>query len=78
MKSTIRHQVTAIAVPKTTGQTVSFGVGIFSCTKVLPEGFERCVALCRAFEVRFVANGTYFAGTQRNQEGAAPALRPSS
>src|SRR6266436_627110 len=30
-----RRQFTAFAVPKTTGQKVSFGLGLFSCTKVL-------------------------------------------
>jgi hypothetical protein len=35
MQTSDRRQLTVFAVPKTTGQRVSFGLGVFSCTKVL-------------------------------------------
>src|SRR5467141_1132453 len=50
-----RCQVTANTVPKTTGPTVSFGLGLFSCTKVSRASVCVCQSPSRGIMLRFSA-----------------------
>src|SRR5258708_3461733 len=71
MQTRDRRQLTAFVVPKTTGQRGSFGLGVFSCTRVLVVRFRQNTMLNSGALIRRPV-------IQRNQEDGAPTLRPSS